>query len=298
MSVNAIKEQNHRYSLDIPDRVYTALKVKAAVERKTVRDIILSSLQEVLGDDFASLPLNEQKEILSFTGMSTKIFAEEWESEEDDKAFKDIPSPINFHNHNEAEEWVRDTVERRPYRQDFFNAFSKEINSYFKKPVTILEIGSGPGHLAKHILENCNVESYKLLDFSAPMHEIAKNNLGELARKAIFLQKDFKSSDWYKDISKVDIIVTMQAIHEVRHKSHIGNLFSQLRSLIKEDGVFLYSDHYYSTDSKTKNPELYLTLNEQPKLLNKSGFCQVKLIFNKCEMALYIAKIKGSYGKR
>ncbi len=87
MSVNTAKEQNHRYSLDIPDRVYTALKVKAAVERKTVRDIILSSLQEVLGDDFASLPIKEQKDILSFTKMSAKIFAEEWNSEEDDKAF-------------------------------------------------------------------------------------------------------------------------------------------------------------------------------------------------------------------
>ena len=87
MSVNTAKEQNHRYSLDIPDRVYTALKVKAAVERKTVRDIILSSLQEALGDDFASLPIKEQKDILSFTKMSAKIFAEEWNSEEDDKAF-------------------------------------------------------------------------------------------------------------------------------------------------------------------------------------------------------------------
>lgn len=90
MSVNTVKEQNHRYSLDIPDRVYTALKVKAAVERKSVRDIILSSLQEVLGDDFASLPVNEQKEILSFTGMSAKIFAGEWNSEEDDKAFEHL----------------------------------------------------------------------------------------------------------------------------------------------------------------------------------------------------------------
>jgi hypothetical protein len=87
MSVNTAKEQNHRYSLDIPDRVYAALKVKAAVERKTVRDIILSSLQEVLGDDFASLPMNEQREILRFTGMSAKTFVEEWNSEEDDKAF-------------------------------------------------------------------------------------------------------------------------------------------------------------------------------------------------------------------
>ncbi len=52
-----------------------------------MRDIILSFLQEVLGDEFGSLPINEQKEILSFTGTSSKIFAEEWKSEEDDKAF-------------------------------------------------------------------------------------------------------------------------------------------------------------------------------------------------------------------
>ena len=87
MSVNIVKEHNHRYSIDIPDRIYTALKVRAAIERKSVKDIILSSLQEVLGDDFGLLPIHEQKEILSFTGISSKIFAEEWESDEDDEAF-------------------------------------------------------------------------------------------------------------------------------------------------------------------------------------------------------------------
>ena len=87
MSVKAIKENNHRYSIDIPDKIYTALKVKAAVEKKSVKDIILSSVKEILGDDFGCLAINEQRDMLSFTEMSTKIFTEEWNSEEDDKAF-------------------------------------------------------------------------------------------------------------------------------------------------------------------------------------------------------------------
>jgi UDP-glucose 4-epimerase len=89
MSASAIKNHNHRYSIDIPDRIYTALKMKSAIERKSVKDIILSSLQAVFGDDFANLPINEQKEMLGFTGMSAKMFGE-WNSEEDDDAFKHL----------------------------------------------------------------------------------------------------------------------------------------------------------------------------------------------------------------
>ena len=90
MTTQTGKIQNHRYSIDIPDRIYTALKMKSAIERKSVKDIILSSLQAVFGDDFANLPINEQKEMLGFTGMSAKIFAEEWNSTEDDKAFANL----------------------------------------------------------------------------------------------------------------------------------------------------------------------------------------------------------------
>lgn|GEM_PF-302570 len=204
----------------------------------------------------------------------------------------DVPSPINFHNLAEAEEWVINTKKKRPYRHDFFIAFAQEINANFKNPVTILEIGSGPGHLARHILENCNVKKYMLLDFSAPMNEIARNHLGNFANRATFLKRNFKAPDWYKNLEKVDIVVTLQAVHEVRHKKHIGNLFKQLRHVLREDGMLLYSDHYYTEDNRNKHPELYLTLDEQSAILTKSGFHDVELLLDKGEMALYRAIIK------
>lgn len=90
MTTQTGKIQNHRYSIDIPDRIYTALKMKSAIERKSVKDIILSFLQAVFGDDFANLPINEQKEMIGFTGMSSKTFAEEWSSTNDDEAFANL----------------------------------------------------------------------------------------------------------------------------------------------------------------------------------------------------------------
>jgi len=201
----------------------------------------------------------------------------------------DVPSPINFHNQQEVEEWVRNTVEKRPYRPEFFAAFAASINIFSEKPLNILEIGSGPGHLAKHILENCNIKHYTLLDFSAPMHQIAKNNLGQLADKATYLLRDFKSPQWIDSLGKFDVIVTMQAAHEVRHKQNISSLFLQLRKLLDDNGIFLYSDHYYTPSSKTKHPELYLTKEEQPEILEQCGFKNIVPVLDKAEMALYVA---------
>lgn len=84
------KINNHRYSIDLPEKVFTALKIKSALEKKSVKDIILSSLEGFLGDNFANSNNNEQKEILSFTGLSNKAFSKEWNSEEDEEAFSNL----------------------------------------------------------------------------------------------------------------------------------------------------------------------------------------------------------------
>ena len=199
----------------------------------------------------------------------------------------DIPSPIDFHNQQQVEEWIKTTVEKRPYRPEFFAAFATSINSFSKKQINILEIGSGPGHLARFIMENCNVQQYTLLDFSAPMHEIAKKSLARFVDKTIFLQKNFKLPQWTDGLPRYDIIVTMQAAHEVRHKEHVPSLFKQIRELLPNHGLFLYSDHYYTDASKTKHPELYLTQEEQQKVLKNCGFKNITLVLDKAEMALY-----------
>jgi cyclopropane fatty-acyl-phospholipid synthase-like methyltransferase len=202
----------------------------------------------------------------------------------------DIPSPIDFHNRQQTEEWIQSTLAKRPYRPEFFTAFANSINSFSNNQVNILEIGSGPGHLAKFILEHCTVQHYTLLDFSLPMHEIAKEHLTKFVDKAIFLQQDFKSPQWTQNLEKFDVIVTMQAAHEVRHKNHIAALFFQLYSTLNDGGMFLYSDHYYvPSSSSKKHPELYLKKEEQPELLRYCGFKNITLILDKSEMALYRA---------
>lgn len=90
----------------------------------------------------------------------------------------DVPIRVDFRDPATARTWIEDTRIKRPYRPRFFAAFCAALAS--RPKLRILELGSGPGHLAREILVHCDVHIYVALDFSPAMHEIAAEHLGEL----------------------------------------------------------------------------------------------------------------------
>jgi len=119
------------------------------------------------------------------------------------------------------------------------------LDGYFDTPVRVAEIGSGPGHLAGAVLRRCRVARYTALDLSPAMHEIAREHLGDMAARVRFVIADFRHPDWARDLGDVDALLTMQAAHEVRHRSQLPLLFAGVRDAIRPGGLFLYSDHYF-----------------------------------------------------
>lgn len=199
---------------------------------------------------------------------------------------EDVPSPIDFHNADEARQWERDTIHKRPWRVDFFAEFVRQLRQY-DSPPHVLELGSGPGHLAEQILSNVPLASYTALDFAQPMHELAKQRLGAHASKVRFVQRDFRRSDWRSDLGSVDVVITLQAAHEVRHKQHQPALLRQIYELLPENGALLFCDHYNSVEPSGKNPALFFARDEQPLILRAAGFSRVSLLLDKGEMTLY-----------
>lgn len=59
----------------------------------------------------------------------------------------DVPSPIDFRDPAQAKAWEATTMARRPYRTQFFAGFVAAICDQFSQSVSLLELGSGPGHL-------------------------------------------------------------------------------------------------------------------------------------------------------
>jgi SAM-dependent methyltransferase len=197
----------------------------------------------------------------------------------------DVPSGVDFHDPQQARDWTHATPKKRPYRRQFFAAFSNAL-SHLDAP-RILELGSGPGHLARELLERMPTTSYTALDFSVPMHELARAHLGPLAERVTFLLRDFRDPAWPAGLGPFDAIVTLQAAHETRHKRHLVPLFERARTALVPGGLLLYADHYAAEG--THKPNLMPDRDEQPLALERAGFTAVRLVHEEGGMALYSA---------
>lgn len=200
----------------------------------------------------------------------------------------DVPSPIDFHDPVQCRAWVEDTVKRRPSRPHFFAAFVEALNAAGAASRSVLELGSGPGHLAERILLYCSISRYVALDFSAAMHEIARERLMPFLDRVEFVQGDFMSPDWGASLGRFDAVVTMQSAHETRHKRHLPSFIRSTMQRLVPSGALLYSDHY-AEDGSGKNPLLMATRAEQRQALEQAGFGDIRLLLDEGGMALYRA---------
>ena len=198
---------------------------------------------------------------------------------------EDVPSPIDLRNLAEARAWVSDTVARRLSRPRFFEAFVTALNDHFIRPFSIVELGSGPGHLAARVLGSCQVSSYVAMDFSDAMHLLAMEHLGEAANRVRFLTADFRD-DWPITIGSADAVITMQAVHEVRHKRHQPTLLAKMYRALAPGGLLLFCDHYWEHGS-SKHPDLYFEKAELPIRLAEAGFSRLRLLLDEGGMLLY-----------
>ena len=181
----------------------------------------------------------------------------------------DVPSPIDLRKASDAIEWASSAMEKRPWRVEFFRKFA-EIMA--QAPAgDVLELGSGPGFLAEQLIRAAPRHRYTLLDFSDAMHSLARSRLAALSAAVRYVTADFKDADWAAGLGSFDLVVTMQAVHELRHKAHAPSLHSRVRRLLKPGGAYLVCDHYVGPDGMT-NDQLYMTVAEQRAALEAAGF--------------------------
>lgn len=195
----------------------------------------------------------------------------------------DVPIRVDFRIAETARTWVEDTRIRRPYRPRFFAAFCAALAG--RAQLRILELGSGPGQLAREIVGNADVAQYLALDFSEAMHALAAEHLGALRDRVAFVIRDFRDEDWPRGLGPFDAVVTMQAAHETRHKRHLIPLLSRARSVLAPGGLLLYADHYLTPE--TGYPALAPAREDQPRALERAGFVDVALHHDEGHMALW-----------
>ena len=189
----------------------------------------------------------------------------------------DVPSPINLREMSDARRWADAAMLARPARSEIFVRIVDEIRAMSFPSLSVVELGSGPGFLAHETLSRLRTSAYTALDFSDAMHTLARERLGPLAQRVRFVERDFKQPEWGKDIDAVDAVVTVQAVHELRHKQHVPQFYREIVRILRPSGLFLMCDHYVGDDGQN-NRALFMTLEEHESALRMAGLSSRSLM--------------------
>ena len=188
---------------------------------------------------------------------------------------EDIPSRIDLRDPTTARAWTSEADLKRPWREQLRVAIAGTLNAASLPVRRVLELGSGPGLLAERVLRSCAVEHYTLLDFSQPMLDLSRARVGQHPA-ATFVLADFKRPGWTRSVeAPFDAVITMQAVHELRHKRHIIGLYRQVHDILCSGGLLLVCDHV-PPDESSRSTALHATEEEQHRAFLDAGFARVK----------------------
>ena len=197
----------------------------------------------------------------------------------------DVPSTENLESDEGARAWADAADRKRPLRVQIRRAIANELRG-LPPGARVLELGSGPGFLAERVLSQCpHLASYTLFDFSEPMLDMSRR-LVEHFPSASFLLGDFRSDSWPELVrAPYEAVVSMQAVHEVRHKRHVPGLYRQVLRVLAPSGIFVVADRTPEDDA-SRSTALFMTEREQLQALADAGFGDVHLLMSGDALAL------------
>jgi SAM-dependent methyltransferase len=172
-----------------------------------------------------------------------------------------------------------------------FEVFAAEAVRIKKGALSVFELGCGPGFLAEALLQNCEIARYTLLDFSPRMLELSRGRLAKFQDRTVFIQADFKKADWAAGIrAGFDLIVSLQAVHELRHASRIPKLYAQLHSLLLPGGTILICDHVNSSSPSGHRAAHFMRVEEHLSTFKRVGFINAREICPAADLSLMAAE--------
>lgn len=181
----------------------------------------------------------------------------------------DVPITVDFRIAAHTSKWVAEADAKRPYRADVRALIANEVRGARR----ILELGGGPGLLAQTVLSVAPAAEYTLLDFAQPMLEHAAIR----APGAHLLLRDFLDPQWSEGLGAFDAVITMQAVHELRHKRRRPLLYRQVHDVLAPGGMFVVCDHA-PTDDSPRQQAISATEAEQHAALAEAGLVGVETL--------------------
>ena len=183
-----------------------------------------------------------------------------------------------FHDAEFVRGWASRFVPTEP-RLQLFDMILDEVNGLGKATPHVVELGTGPGYMARHILERNDSLTYEALDFSEVFFDVARETIGDLVHRVTFTNADLMQQTWPKKLSKQpDAIISTWALHDLGGREPVADVYARCYETLPEGGVLVNGD-FIKPDGTTWDYEPgRFEIDLHLDFLRKAGFTDPKSI--------------------
>ncbi|MEN0072927.1 MAG: class I SAM-dependent methyltransferase [Paracraurococcus sp.] len=147
-----------------------------------------------------------------------------------------------FHDAEFVQGWA-DRFVPSPPRLALFDMVLAEIRRLPMSDPNVLELGLGPGYMARHILERHQALRYEGLDFSTAFFKVAERTLGDLTSRVTFTQADLMDQSWPERLARrPQAIVSTWALHDLGSQQAVADVYTRCYEILPKGGILVNGD--------------------------------------------------------
>ena len=164
-------------------------------------------------------------------------------------------------------------------RLALFNLILERISRPDLPNPHVLELGLGPGYMARHILERNASITYEGLDFSEVFFEVAKKTIGTAMPRVTLTKADLMDQAWPARVAtQPGAIISTWALHDLGGQQAVADVYARCYEILPKGGVLIKGD-FIKPDgtSWVYEPGRFETARHL-ELLRQAGFADPRLL--------------------
>ncbi|HET6605073.1 MAG TPA: class I SAM-dependent methyltransferase [Rhodopila sp.] len=177
-----------------------------------------------------------------------------------------------FHDATFVQGWADRFVPTAP-RLALFDLILEQVADLGKPAAHVLELGLGPGYMARHILDRNATISYEGLDFSDVFFEVAKKTIGPMMPRVTLTKADLMEQAWPKRLSRrPDAIISTWALHDLGSQQAIADVYARCHDTLPPGGILVNGDFIKPVGTDWTYEPGRFEIARHLELLRQAGF--------------------------
>ena len=177
-----------------------------------------------------------------------------------------------FHDAAFVQGWA-DRFVPTPPRIALFDLILKRVSAPGLPNAHVLELGLGPGYMARHILERNPDLSYEGLDFSEVFFDVARKTIGSHLSRVVLTKADLMDQAWPHALSgQPGAIISTWALHDLGSQQAIADVYARCHEVLPAGGVILNGDFIKPDGTSWTYESGRFEVARHLELLRQAGF--------------------------